>query len=158
MIDAPLEWSGLTAAVEELPQVMVVEEDARLRGATARLLGAAGYHFRMAASVQEAHSWMSAMDFDVVVLDIGLPAVNGTQPLEWLLIRHPEAAVIMVTALEDREVAVQCRENGARSCLVKPVQADELKFAIDDAVAVGHSLPSGMHWWHRGQQGGGRIE
>lgn len=140
MLDVRVGWSGLASVVEKRPRVMVVDDDPEIRRALRRQLIRLGYQTRMASSAEEADSLLPLGDVDVVLLDIALPRMNGVEFLEWTLKRHPELPVIMLTASDDQELAVQCLEAGARTYLVKPVQPDFLRLAIDDAVALKHLL------------------
>jgi len=117
------------------PRVLVVDDDPRIRRVMRRLLAQFGYQTRTAASAEEADSLLSLVRFDVVLLDIGLPRMNGIEFLEWTLKRHPDIPVVMLTALDDRELAVQSLAAGARTYLLKPVQPDFLRLAIENAIA-----------------------
>jgi two-component system phosphate regulon response regulator OmpR len=140
MMDMRLGWSELASRAPDAPHVLVVDDEARIRRAFARLLGDFGYRYRMAASAEEAKSWLSALDFDVGLLDIQLPRMSGIEFLVWALDRYPELPIIMLTALEELDVAVECLQTGARSYLLKPIQPGFLKLAIDDAMVLGHLL------------------
>ena len=71
-----------------------------------------------------------------MLLDIELPRMKGIEFLSWALDRDPELAVLMLTGLDDPELAIQCLELGARTYLVKPVDTAFLRMAIRDALAV----------------------
>ena len=76
------------------------------------------------------------MRFDALLLDIQLPRMTGVEFLSWALERDPELAVIMLTGLDEPGLAVQCIEEGARTYLVKPVEAEFLRLALRDALAM----------------------
>jgi two-component system C4-dicarboxylate transport response regulator DctD len=79
---------------------------------------------------------MGSQKFDAILLDIELPKMKGVEFLRWTLEREPEMAVIMLTGLDDPALAVQCLEEGARNYLVKPIEAEFLRLALRDAVAM----------------------
>lgn len=139
MLDARLGWSGHASVLEKSPRVMVVDDDPGMRRALRQLLTQLGYQARMMSSIDEADSWLSLADVDVVLLDITLPGMNGIEFLEWAK-RHPKLQMILVTPADDQGLAVQRLKAGARTYLVKPVQPDVLRLAIHDAVAVGRLL------------------
>jgi len=62
--------------------------------------------------------------------------MKGVEFLSWALSRDPEMAVIMLTGLDLPEVAIECIDQGARTYLVKPVEADFLRLALRDALAM----------------------
>ena len=64
---------------------------------------------------------MARKKYSLVVLDINMPYVSGTELLPQIVERHPETNVIVITAVNDVESAVQCMKEGAFDYVVKPV-------------------------------------
>ena len=95
-----------------------------------------GYSTKTAASAEEADQWLSTTRFDVVLLDIELPRMSGVEFLAWALARDPEVAVIMLTGLDNPDLALECLANGARTYFVKPFDPGFMRHALRDAVAM----------------------
>ena len=114
----------------------MVDDEVELRRGLQKLITRFGYTVRTAGSAEEADVCLTAERFDVCLLDIELPRMKGVEFLTWALKRDPEMAVIMLTGLDAPELAVECMRAGARTYLVKPVTADFLELALQDAVAV----------------------
>ena len=114
----------------------MVDDELELRRGLQKLITRFGYTVRNAGSAEEADVCLTAERFDVCLLDIELPRMKGVEFLTWALKRDPEMAVIMLTGLDAPELAVECMRAGARTYLVKPVTADFLELALQDAVAV----------------------
>lgn len=131
-----LSWKDVVRRTPEKARVLVVDDEVEIRRSLNRLLTRFGYSVRTAASAEEADTWMSSEQFEVCVLDIELPRMKGVEFLDWALGRDPEMAVIMLTGLDRPEIAIQCIDAGARTYLVKPVEAEFLRLAIRDALAV----------------------
>ena len=129
-------WKDVLAAAPERGRVLVVDDEVEIRHGLQRLITRFGYSVRVAASAEEADNWLNSERFDICLLDIELPRMNGVEFLGWALTRDPEMAVIMLTGLDLPEVAIECIDEGARTYLVKPVEADFLRLALRDAVAV----------------------
>jgi DNA-binding NtrC family response regulator len=129
-------WREVLARTPRGANVLVVDDEAEVRRALGELITHFGYDVRSAASAEEADHWLSAQRYDVCLLDIELPRMKGLEFLGWALSRDPEMAVIMLTGLDLPEVAVECIEQGARTYLVKPVEAEFLRLAIQDALAM----------------------
>ena len=83
-----------------------------------------------------ADQWISARRFDVVLLDVELPRMNGVEFLSWALARDPELAVIMLTGLDNPKLALECLSKGARTYSVKPFDPSFIQHALRDAVAM----------------------
>jgi DNA-binding NtrC family response regulator len=73
-------------------------------------------------------------DYDVVVLDIMMPKVDGLEVLQDLKERHPEVDVIMMTGLSQVQTAVKAMKLGAFDYLSKPFEPDELKHVVERAL------------------------
>lgn len=133
-------WQEVLARAPQRAKVLVVDDERVVRQSLQRLVTQFGYTARCAASAEEADQWLAAERYDVCLLDIELPRMKGIEFLSWALKRDPEMAVIMLTGLDLPEVAIECIEQGARSYLVKPVEADFLRLALRDAIAMRNLL------------------
>jgi len=71
---------------------------------------------------------------DLVLMDIGLPVMNGIDALGLLKIDHPEVPVIMVTAFEDISMVIQSMKGGAFDFILKPINPDIMELTIQKAV------------------------
>lgn len=131
-----LGWRDVIATAPERASVLVVDDDAEIRRSLQRLVTRFGHNVRAASSAEEADHWLGSERFDLCLLDIELPRMKGVEFLGWALSRDPEMAVIMLTGLDLPEIAIECIDNGARTYLVKPVEADFLKLALRDALAM----------------------
>ena len=71
---------------------------------------------------------------DLVLLDVGLPEINGAEVLKRLKRNHPDVPVIMITAVEDIKTIVKAIKLGAYDYLVKPIDSQEF------LLTIGHAL------------------
>jgi serine phosphatase RsbU (regulator of sigma subunit) len=103
--------------------VLIVDDNADNRDLLARILTKQGHTFSMATNGQEALAMLAAAHFDLVLLDIMMPVLNGIETLRRIAkdgsIRH--IPVIVVSAIDDVENVVSCIELGAEDYLFKPV-------------------------------------
>lgn len=133
-------WSNLLALAPSTAQILVVDDELEIRTSLKKLITRFGYTVRAAASAEEADSWLDAERFDALLLDIELPRMKGIEFLRWALEKDPELPVIMLSGLDDPELAIRCIDHGARTYLVKPVEADFLRLALREALSVRHLL------------------
>lgn len=116
-------------------RVLIVEDDRTLARLLARHLEGLGHLVTVVHAWREVESAIRSFDPSLILLDDRLPDANALKEIPSLL-RH--APVIVVTAFGSTRHAVAAMRLGAAEYLAKPVNPDELEFAIDRAVDRGH--------------------
>lgn len=112
-----------------MPQVLVIEDDPRVRSALARSLGERGYAVSTAADGMSGLNQAVQERPDLVVLDLGLPDVDGAEVLR-MLRAVSQVPVIVATARDDESEIVAALDAGADDYLVKPFGAAQLDARI----------------------------
>jgi two-component system KDP operon response regulator KdpE len=107
------------------PSVLVVEDDAETRHALARELGGRGYRVVEAGDGRSALERWEARRPDVVLLDLGLPDIDGLQLIRRIRREASTPIVILSGRYEERE-KVDALERGADDYVTKPFGVDEL--------------------------------
>jgi class 3 adenylate cyclase len=118
---AAMEYLGPTAA-QYSGRVLVVDDDAINREMMARRLQRSGYTITMAENGRVALDLLKQRDFDLVLLDIVMPELDGFHTLEFIK-ADPKLRylpVIMLTALDEVDSTVRCIEAGAEDYVPKP--------------------------------------
>ncbi len=82
----------------------------------------------------EALRKVDESEYDLLVLDIMMPGIDGLEVLQQVKERHPDVDVIMVTGLSQIQTAVKAMKLGAFDYLSKPFDPDELKHVVDRAL------------------------
>jgi DNA-binding NtrC family response regulator len=129
-------WTELIANAPKTAEILIVEDDPDVRRLTRTAVEELGYSVKSASSAEEADSWMESAEFDLILLDIDLPRMNGVEFLKWALNREPDLSVIMLTGHTEPELAMACLDLGARTFLVKPLDIDILERAVRDALIL----------------------
>jgi response regulator RpfG family c-di-GMP phosphodiesterase len=119
---------------ERRVRCLVVDDEERVRDVMARVLAGEGFECRQAASGAEAVALLEREAFDLAVLDIQMPAMDGTQLLAEVRLRWPETGVVMVTAVSDVRTAVSCLTHGALDYVAKPFEIDEMRARVWQAL------------------------
>lgn len=75
---------------------------------------------------------------DVITLDITMPEMDGIACLEEIMKIHPEAKVMIITALSDKLTGLTALDKGARGFMFKPVNSQDLARAFDKLLKKGN--------------------
>ena len=92
------------------------------------------YHVEAFPTAEKAIAAMGKNFPDLVLLDIGLPGMNGVAALERIKALNPDTLVIMITAYEDIKTVVSTMKLGAYDYVVKPIHLDGLELTIRNAL------------------------
>jgi two-component system OmpR family response regulator len=121
-------------------RILLVEDDLLLADGLARSLRQSGYLTDIAADGRQADDLLANQDFDLVILDLGLPDLDGSAVLQRLRNRRQQFPVIVVSARQALEERVRLLDLGADDFLVKPVALPELEARIRALIRRGGTV------------------
>lgn len=116
----------VTAAQSDCMRVLVVDDSERVRKTLATGLHAHGIAVETAADGAEALLLLSSLLFDIAVLDLVMPRVDGVQVLQELKSRKSKPRILVLSARDQVQDRVDALNLGADDYLVKPFSFDEL--------------------------------
>src|SRR5216684_5095336 len=123
------------------PRILLVEDEPRIRDFITRALVTAGYEVAAAGSGTEGLRLTQAGDYDLVILDLIMPDIDGRVVLAQVLRERREQAVLLLSCLADLTTKVDCLELGAQDYLTKPFSLAELLARVRVQLRdVGHPL------------------
>lgn len=111
-------------------RVLLAEDDEYLQSALQLALKHKGYAVDGVRSGSEAHAALMTVPYDLVLLDLGLPGLDGTEVLSKLRARGEDVPVIVITARDTVEEKIQGLDLGANDYMVKPFDFRELEARI----------------------------
>ena len=111
-------------------RLLVVDDDRGLRDVLRRALTLSGYEIRLAESGSEALAEVASGVPDAIVLDIGLPDIDGLEVCRLLRREGNRVPILMLTARDAVSDRIDGLDAGADDYLVKPFDIDELKARI----------------------------
>lgn len=114
-------------------RIYVIDDETVIRESIAMALEEV-YRIETFDSAEPAISAMETDPPDLVLLDIGLPGMDGIQALKEIQTRHPGLLTVMITAFEDIDTVVAAMRRGAYDYVVKPLQMDGLEATIRNAL------------------------
>lgn len=115
---------------ETSADILVVDDDSRLRALLQRFLTEQGHRVAVAGDATEARAAIEAMAFDLLVLDVMMPGETGLQLAEYLRREGHDTPILMLTARGDPDDRVAGFEHGADDYLAKPFDPRELALRI----------------------------
>ncbi|UTF49157.1 response regulator [Desulfomicrobium sp. ZS1] len=113
--------------------ILLIDDETQFLVTMAKRLHKRGFLVREAGSGLEGLQELEVEPADVVVLDVGMPGMDGIQVLREIKLRFPQVQVLMLTGHADMEVAISGMAMGAFDYLMKPVELDVLVGKIREA-------------------------
>jgi response regulator RpfG family c-di-GMP phosphodiesterase len=117
-----------------LPCCLVVDDEPRLRQAMVHLMRADGFQCIEAANGVEALDQLGRHPVSLMLSDLRMPKMGGLELLRESRKLYPDLAVVMITAVADVEVAMNCLTGGAADYVVKPYQLEDVRARVAQAL------------------------
>ncbi len=111
--------------------IMIVDDEKIIRESFFHWFRKSGHRVETAASGAEALEKLEQICFDLVLVDIKMPGMNGIELLEWVKSDYPDTIVIIITAYGSIESAVAAMKLGAADYLLKPFKPDQLSLVME---------------------------
>lgn len=115
-------------------RILLVDDEEGFSSVLAKRLSRRFVAVETAASGEEALYLLDTELFQVVVLDMKMPGMDGLQVLRSIKNRHPRVEVILLTGNADMDCALEAMTGGAFDFLLKPANTEILMHRINDAV------------------------
>ena len=116
------------------PRILIVDDDQGIREQLRRWLSHEGYKTEQAENAKEALALVRKINFDVILLDLKLPDMDGFALLEKLHKEYPDICVIILTAFGTEDSPAKALTAGAFDFFPKPIQFESLIHRIDAAI------------------------
>ena len=114
--------------------LLIVDDEDVVRKVLHLKLSREGYVCEEANNAEQALHMLETTPIALVVLDIKMPGKSGIELLPEIKARYLDTAVIMATALNDIDVAIQCLKQGADDYICKPFNLEEVSLAVQRAL------------------------
>ena len=116
--------------------VLIVDDEKNLTLAMRRLLSAEGYRAEVAASGELALEAIKELSFDVILLDVNMPGMNGLEAFKKIRKVSPKSNVIMITGYGKtlKALVEEACELGVHSVIDKPFKINQITEAIQEII------------------------
>src|SRR5512133_4259643 len=115
-------------------RILIVDDEEIVIRSCVRILNDDLYAVDSAPGGFEALKKVDETTYDILILDVMMPKMDGLEVLQHVKERHPDVDVIMMTGLSEIQTAVKAMKLGAFDYLSKPFDPDELKMVVDRAL------------------------
>ena len=116
-------------------RVLLVDDEKEFVRALAKRLGARGLNVETAGDGESAVEKVKTSDFDVIVLDLAMPGIDGLETLKRLREVNPDLQIVLLTGHGSIKSGVAAMKEGAVDFLEKPAEFSELLTKIQEASA-----------------------
>lgn len=134
MDHVPPRAAGLRTPYRGPATILVIDDEEPVRTSLGRFLTSQGYEVTLAGSGAEALEILRRQKIACILLDIRMPDASGIDLVPEILDLEPQAALLMLTAVNDAASATQSMQRGAMDYLTKPVDLEDLQRAIERAL------------------------
>jgi putative nucleotidyltransferase with HDIG domain len=120
--------------------LLIVDDEAGIRRLLRQKLSGEGYQCKEASNSEQILNTLETDSIALVILDIKMPGKSGIELLPQIKSGYPDTSVIMATAVNEMNIAVQCLKQGADDYICKPFNLEELSLAVKRALEKRHLL------------------
>lgn len=126
-----------------MAKILVVDDSTMMRRNLGTLLTKIGHTIvGEAANGEQAYHRYKTLRPDLVTMDITMPVSSGIEALEKIMKEDPEAKVIMVSALNQKNMVLEALEKGAKHYIIKPIVVDNIVNVVNKVLGASSSLPA----------------
>jgi DNA-binding response OmpR family regulator len=119
-------WAG-AAMPEQIPaRILLIDDEPQISGFVGRALERAGYGVQIADDAACGVAMAASAGYDLVILDLIMPGMDGRTALAAILRANPAQSVLILSCSSDPATKVECLDLGARDYLTKPFSLAEL--------------------------------
>jgi two-component system response regulator AtoC len=116
--------------------ILVIDDEQHFLDSVRRVLNTAGFRdVELETDPANAIAIFERGDpIDLALIDVSMPGISGIEVLESIMRTSPDTECLMITAVNDAKIAVQCIKKGAYDYLLKPISRDDLVLAVNRAL------------------------
>ncbi|MEK6754886.1 MAG: sigma-54 dependent transcriptional regulator [Bacteroidota bacterium] len=114
--------------------ILAVDDEESFLNALKTILEEEGYYVHTATDGVAAINVLQTLPFDLILLDVKMPRVDGIEVLRFVKEHYLDTQVVMLTGVSDVKIAVECMQLGAYNYIAKPCSTAELLTIIDRAL------------------------
>ncbi len=123
-------------------KILIADDSILMRRNLKSILKQLGYNvIAEAANGQEAVEYYKRLKPDVVTMDISMPVMDGIEAVNQIVQLYPDANIIMISALNQKEMVFKAIERGAKYYIIKPFKIDMVAKALEQVFEAKRKIP-----------------
>src|SRR5689334_3526284 len=115
-------------------RILIVDDELVVRDSLGKWFTSEGYTARPAGGAREALEVIQQSEFDIALIDIKMPGMDGMELQARLREADPDLTIVIMTGYASVDTAVQALKQGAYDYITKPVDPDELSHLVSNAL------------------------
>ena len=115
-------------------KILIVDDESVVRNSLTEWFSLEGYNIKGACCGKDALDTLEKQDFDLALIDLKMPGMDGVELQRRMRDKDPDMTVIMMTGFGTVDTAVQALKQGAYDYLTKPIDPDELTHTVEKAM------------------------
>lgn len=130
-----------------MQKILIVEDEKAISGVLHSILSdeLPDYEFEIAEDGLEGYKFIEKEDFSLVISDIKMPKLSGTELLKQTLQLKPDTTFVMISGHADIDTAVSCLKEGAYDFISKPIDINRLITSVKNALDKGNLQKDNRH-------------
>lgn len=138
-----------------MARILIVDDSIVMRKNLATILTGGGHIIvGEASNGRQAFTSYNELLPDIVTMDITMPVMDGVEAVTWIKQEHPDAKIIMISAVNQKKMVFDAINKGAQHYIVKPIEPKKLLCIIDEVMGTSHEeIPKEMTTFSPYQQG-----
>jgi len=117
-----------------VPKILIIDDEARVRDSLKVLLSNEGFNIQTGCNGREAIECLNKDSYDIVLLDMIMPDMNGHQVMDYIKGQYPDIMIIIMTGHASIDSAVESLKKGAYDYLRKPFDFEELLARVKNTI------------------------
>lgn len=123
-----------------MAKILVVDDSIVMRKNLAAILKADGHIIiGEASNGRQAVAQYEELEPDVVTMDISMPIMTGVEAVQRIIERHPEAKIIMISAVNQKKMVFNAINSGAKHYIIKPIETQKVLSVVNEVINTDYS-------------------
>lgn len=135
------------------PKILLIDDEKTITDSLIRFLEFEGHEVDALNDPLKAMALIGKTNYMVVICDISMPGKNGLELLSEIKKYNGMIQVIMITGFVTMDNILSCLREGASDCLFKPLDLDQFRDAVEEAVGKIQKWEKILKWLQKGKKG-----